>query len=193
MRRAKLGDVFCIKVPNGFKIFQWAYRVERKGDYMRVFPGLYDSVPENIESIALSEHSYIIAFHISRAYRIGLAQWLGNFPVPEQYSFPKIQIAFRQDNATRDISAIDVMSADGTRDIMEIYYVKRMEQLPKAFRNEKLLNAYLTPNWLLYLFDNNFDMQHPERFFVFGLNPEAQMQKYTDIIDSYINKQRGDL
>ena len=193
MRRAKLGDVFCIKVPNGYKIFQWAYRVERKGDYMRVFPGLYDSVPENIEQIVLSEHSYIIAFHISRAYRIGLAQWLGNFPVPEQYPFPKIQIAFKQDNATRDISAIDVMSADGTRNVMEIYYVKRMEQLPKAFRNEKLLNAYLTPNWLLYLFDNNFDMQHPDRFFIFGPNPEAQVQKYTDIIDSYINKQRGDL
>ena len=188
MRRAKLGDVFCIKVPNGYKIFQWAYRVDRKGDYMRVFPGLYDSVPESIEQMVLGEHSYIIAFHISRAYRIGLAQWLGNFPVPEQYPFPKIQIAFRQDNATRDISAIGVMSADGTRDVMEIYYVKRMEQLPKAFRNEKLLNAYLTPNWLLYLFDNNFDMQHPDRFFIFGPNPESKMQKYTDIIDSYINK-----
>lgn len=187
MRRAKLGDVFYIKVPNGYKIFQWAYRDPRKGDYMRVFQGLYDVIPENIEQIVASEHSYIIAFHISRGYRIGLAQWIGNYPVPEEYPFPKIQIAFRQDNANRDIYAIDVMSADGTRDVMEVFYVRRMEELPEEFRKEKLLNAYLTPNWLLYLFDNDFDMQHPERFFIFGPDPEAKMQKYTDIIAAYLD------
>ena len=190
MRRAKLGDVFYIKVPNGYKLFQWAYKVERRGNYIRVFPGLYDCIPEVIDTIIASEHSYIIAFDIIRAYKIGLANWIGNYPIPEEYPFPKIQIAFKRDNELRGIRAIDVMSADGTRDIMEIFYVSSMDYLPHEFQNEKLLNAFLTPNWLLYLFDNNFDMQHPERFFIFGANPESAMQKYTDIIDSYLKGQK---
>ena len=40
MRRAKLGDVYCIKVPNGYKIYQWAYSSKKRGDYIRVFDGL---------------------------------------------------------------------------------------------------------------------------------------------------------
>lgn len=186
MRRAKLGDVFFIKVPKGYKLVQWAYRVERRGDYIRVFPGLYSSIPDNIDSTINSEHSYIIAFDIGRAHRIGLAQWLKNCPIPKEYPFPKIQVAFKRDNDTCGIRAIDIMSADGTRDVMELFCVSSMDDLPKEFRKEKLLNAYLTPNWLLYLFDNNFDMQHPERFFVFGPNPERKLQQYTDIVESYL-------
>ena len=46
MRRAKLGDVFAVKVPNGYKIVQWAYRIEKFGNYIRVFDGLYDTLPD---------------------------------------------------------------------------------------------------------------------------------------------------
>ena len=34
MRRAKLGDVYCVKLPNGYKLYQWAYSIPQKGDYM---------------------------------------------------------------------------------------------------------------------------------------------------------------
>ena len=46
MRRAKLGDVFAVKVPNGYKIVQWAYHIKKFGRFIRVFDGLYEKIPE---------------------------------------------------------------------------------------------------------------------------------------------------
>ena len=59
MRRAKLGDVYYFKVPNGYKVVQWAYSIPKDGDYLRVFNGLYKSVPDDITSIVGNPHSYI--------------------------------------------------------------------------------------------------------------------------------------
>ena len=105
MRRAVIGDVYCIKVPNGYKIFQWAYKIPRSGNYIRVFEGLYDSIPSNIEQIAAGPHSYMIWFNAGRAYRCGLATFLGNYPVPPEYPFPQFAIQFWQ-NSKGEIFAI---------------------------------------------------------------------------------------
>lgn len=182
MRKAKLGDVYYIKVPNGYKIYQWAYSVPRKGDYIRVFDGLYSIIPDNIEEIVLSPHSYIIAFYAARAYRNGFAHFLKNLPVPEAYPFPKYQIRFSLDDKTQKVDGIHVMNSDGTRDVWQWFYVGSLEELPEEYREVTLLNSRPTPNWLLYLFDNGFSLTHPERFFL-GADPEAQLQKYTDLIN----------
>ena len=184
MKRAKLGDVYCIKVPNGYKLYQWAYNVPRKGHYIRVFAGLYDSIPVDIEQIVALPHSYIISFYASRAYRIGLAQLLGNYPVPSEYPFPKYQIHFNINDKTKQVNGIHVMNSDGTRGVWQWFYVNCMKDLPKEYRGCTLLNDHVTPNWLLYLFDNDFNLQQPERFSV-GTNPEATLQKYTDIVKQY--------
>lgn len=74
MPRAKLGDVYACKVLKGYKIIQWAYYIERYGRFIRVFDGLYDTIPENIAQIVAGEHSYITDLFVGRAYRIGLLQ-----------------------------------------------------------------------------------------------------------------------
>lgn len=185
MRRARLGDVYCIKVPNGYKLYQWAYRIPRKGDFIRVFSGLYDTIPSNIEEIILSPHSYIISFYASRAYRIGLASFLGNYEVPCEYPFPKYQISFDINWRLQKVEGIHVMNSDDNWDVWKWYYVSSMKELPEEFQNVTLLNGVLTPNWLLYLFDNGFDLQHIERYHP-GPNPSASLQKYTDIINEFL-------
>lgn len=182
MRRAKLGDVYSVKVPNGYKLYQWAYSIPKKGDYIRVFPGLYSTVPNNIKQIVLSEHSYIISFNASRAYRIGLVQFVENIPVPDQYPFPKHQIRFSIDHNTRRVDRIHVMNADGTRDLWQWFNVNSMAELPEEYRTVTLLNSCVTPNWLLYLFDKDFSLDHPERFFL-GPDPETAVKEYTSIIN----------
>lgn len=190
MKRAKLGDVYCIKVPNGYKLFQWAYSVPRKGEYIRVFDGLYDPVPENIEQIVDGPHSYIISFYATRAYRVGLAQLLGNFPVPSQYPFPKFQIRFRIDRNTGQADGIHVMNSDGTRDVWAWFDVCSITELPEEYRSITLLNGTVTPNWLLYLFDNGFDLLHPERYYL-GSNPEDRLQKYGNIVNETLSKHQA--
>lgn len=182
MRKAKLGDVYYIKVPNGYKLYQWAYSIPKRGDYIRVFDGLYASIPDNLKEIVLSQHSYIIAFYASRAYRNGFAHFLGSFPVPENYPFPKYQIRFSIDQ-NRKVDQIHVMNSDGKRDVWQWFDVRSVDKLPEAYRNTTLLNSCVTPNWLLYLFDNGFDLKHPERFFLDD-DPDTQLQKYNDIINN---------
>lgn len=184
MKKAKLGDVFSIKVPNGFKLFQWAYSIPQKGDYIRVFDGLFQSIPNDIDAIVCSPHSYIISFYVSRAYRIGLAQNLGNFPIPERYPFPKFQIRFRLNQETKRVDGIHVMNSDGQRSVWKWFEAASMKDLPEEYQNIRLLNSAPSPNWLLYLFDVGFDLLHPERFFV-GTNPESVLQKYSNIVDSF--------
>ena len=194
MRRAKIGDVYCIRLPNGYKLYQWAYRIPRKGDFIRVFDGLYDSIPQNIESIVSAPHSYIIAFYASRAYRIGLASFLDNYNVPNEYPFPKYQIRFRIDREKQKVYRIHVMNSDDNWDVWQWYDVSSIKELPQEYQNITLINGVLTPNWLLYLFDNGFDLQHMEKFDP-GSNPEMTLQPYTDIVNTYYKtkKNTGDI
>ena len=92
MKRAKLGDLYCMKVPNGYKIYQWAYQIPNDGSYIRVFPHLYEKIPDNLSGIVGSEHSYIIGFAAAKAYRKNLSELLGNFAVPLQYPFPQYSL-----------------------------------------------------------------------------------------------------
>ena len=183
MRRAKLGDVYCIEVPNGYKLFQWAYKIPKRGEFMRVFDGLYKTIPNDIEAIVKSQHSYIIAFYIQRAYRIGLAQFLGNYAVPEEYPFPKYQINFSVDS-NHKLDAVHVMNSDGKFGVSKWHEVGSMDELPEPYRDVTLLSSYLTPNWLLYLFDKGFDLKHPERYFP-GQDIEEKLKPYDEIISRY--------
>ena len=127
-------------------------------------------------------HSYIIAFYASRAYRNGFAHFLKNLPVPEIYPFPKYQMRFSIDSKTRKVDRIHIMNADGGRDVWQWFDVGSVDELPEEYREVTLLNGCLTPSWLLYLFDNGFDLQHPERYF-FDADSEAILQKYDPLIN----------
>ena len=190
MRRARLGDVYGIKVPNGYKVYQWAYSDKKRGDFIRVFDGLYDEVPNNIEEIVLSPHSYIIPFYAARAYRIGLAEFLGNYEVPEQYPLPNYQVRFWINYDQQKVHSITVTGYDNNgKWIWETYDVSRIADLPKKYRDTTLLASCVTPNWLLYLFDNGFDLLHPERFSL-GPNPEQKVQIYTDMVNEKLESSR---
>lgn len=192
MKRARMGDVYTIKVPNGYKIFQWAYSIHRKGDYIRVFDGIYETIPCNLSEIVAGPHGYIISFDTKRAYRVGLAQMLGNFPVPDEYPFPDYMLALHP-GGNRKIGAIAVDSTSSTNQPSiagQWFRVSRIQDLPPQFQNITLLNSRLSPSWLLYLFDIGFTLNNLACFFPGGPgeNGNAKLQKYTDIINEALAK-----
>lgn len=180
MRRVKLGDVFSIKVPNGYKLFQWAYRIPKQGDFIRVFKGLYKSIPKNIQEIVESEHSYVMNLEVSRYYRTGLSEFIDNFDIPQKFSFPKYQIFFYVEGGK--VHGIDVMSSTLPCEINKIFDVSCMEELPEPYRCSYLLNGYFTPNIVLYLFDKGFDFSHPEMISI--LCTQKEFQVYTDMMNA---------
>ena len=189
MQRAKLGDVYYIKLPNGYKLYQWAYRIPKWGDYIRVFEGLYDAIPDDVSAIVAGPHSYVIGFFASRAYRIGLAQLIGNYPVPEEYPFPDFRLKFWM-NQNQEIISIWI-TPNGNHPIVGSnimhFPVSSMCELPEEYRNLKLLSSVVTPDWLLYLFDYNFNLSDLRRYYpevVLGEKWKDKLSEYRKMVDS---------
>lgn len=187
MRRPKLGDLYSVKVPNGYKIIQWAYRIEKYGDFIRVFDGLHASVPENLSDIAAGPHSYITSLHVSKASRIGLLDWLGNFPVPEQYPVPEYQISFCRDQYNH-IYSIKISKTPAVSGLPRFYTfpVCSVHELPEQYREVKMLHSHVSTDWLLYLFDNDFSLNNPDIFepqLYWGTHWRDRYQIYIDIIE----------
>lgn len=188
MPRARLGDVYAVKVPNGYKIIQWAYHIPRYGRFIRVFDGLYDAAPGNISEIVAGEHSYITDLFVGRAYRIGLLEWLGNYPVPEEYPFPDYRLEFCRDRhgAVYQILITNTPTAQGGFCLLK-FPVAAVDDLPEEFRNVKLLSDCVSPDWLLYLFDNGFDLRKPDVFnpwIHWGEHWEEKFQVYIDMVNT---------
>lgn len=195
MRRAKLGDVYCFKVPNGYKLVQWAYYIPKRGHYLRVFEGLYDAIPDDIAPIVKGPHNYIIAFHISRAYTLGLAEWMGNYPVPEEFPFPKFRITFWQDSQG-EVHNIwltpNDKTATGNMNILS-FSGSRMKDLPMAYQGETLLASSVSPDWLLYLFDYNFTLNNPKWLWpqtALGNGWEKKLAEYQNVVDQALAQEK---
>lgn len=188
MARAKLGDVYSVKVPNGYKIIQWAYHIERYGRFIRVFDGLYQSIPQNVEEIVAGEHSYTTDLFVGRAYRIGLLEWLGNFPVPDKYPVPEYYLEFNRDRYGKvyQVKVVNTPACTQGR-FSKAFPVAKVEDLPEEFRNVKLLADHVSPDWLLYLFDNGFSLREPDIFnpwIHWGENWKEKYQIYIDMVNT---------
>ena len=183
MKRAKLGDVYYVKVSKGYKIFQWAYSIPKKGDYIRVFEGLYTDVPSEIEEIVQGPHSYIIPCYTKKMYQVGISKLIGNYNVPEEYPFPKNMLWFWQDEKTNKTTAIEVMDVFHISDYYETFDVDRVSKLPVQHRGEKLINARVGVPYILYLFDVDFNLSKLDFFSPKG-DPEIALKKYIDIVNT---------
>lgn len=191
MRRSKLGDVYATKLPNGYKLYQRAYDIPRKGDFVRVFAGLYESIPENIEEIVNGPHDYIINFFSSRAYRIGLAEFAGNYPIPEEYPFPEYMISFFLVSKD-DVFRVNVTRTDTTE--QQVFYVRKLCELPEQFRDIKLLSVAPHPASLFYFFDNNCtltDLPHFYSHLRVSTNDLEKYKIYLDMVDDAMERDKA--
>ncbi len=196
MRRGKIGDVYAVKVPNGYKLYQFAYKIPKWGDYIRVFHGLYDTIPTNIAEIANGPHDYIIGFFSSRLYRIGLAQFLENIPVPQQYPFPDYDIDIHL-NSKFNIFAATVNSTKPSPETgkREHYYfeITSIAELPQEFQNLTLLSWVPSPYTLFFYFDYGFSISEIQRRYpkyVLGDGWEETFKIYQSQIDAALKKDR---
>lgn len=187
MKRARIGDVYAVKVPNGYKLYQWAYKVPYWGDFIRVFDGLFEVVPKNIAEIVAGPHSYILPFYASKAYRVGLARMIDNYPVPEEYPFPDYMLQVAPTGG-RSVTSIELK---GTKEHWwKEYKVGRIEDLPLEYRDVKVIGEWMSPDIILYLFDTNLSLDKLEGLwaYAYGEDRKARMKVYTDIVEAALEK-----
>ena len=82
------------------------------------------------------------------------------------------------------------MNSDLRQRVNKTFFgITRVEDLPEPFCNTTLLNSYLSPAWLFYLFDNGFDLQHPEREFFSG-DANKMLKRYMDMVETALENER---
>ena len=188
MRRAKIGDVYAVPLRNGYKIIQWAYSVPRRGKAIRVFPGIYKEIPKNIPKIVSGKHSYIIDFHVSRAYRIGIITFLENLPIPEKYPCPTMEMMPWINGYGKLYTIVyrDITRGYPNETIVE---TRNVRNVPKEFRDCCYLSGECTPSWLFYYFEFGYDLDHLHLEFP-GLIPGGTecTDYYQKIVDEALEK-----
>ena len=161
MKRAKLGDVYAFKTDRGYRIIHWAYSVERRGNFSRIFPGFYQEKPQNIEEFIDGECMYIAQFTIAKLYRKGLLEHWGNFPISEKHPLPTMTINYvPYPNVDENYGKYEICEFSNGHFVGLFYGDHTGKAVPEEYHSVKLINRVVDPIWFLYLLSSDFDLQH---------------------------------
>ena len=79
MARIKTGDIFEIKTSKGKAYLHYIFKDETNGDLVRVLPGLYSDQPDDVESLASADESFLVFFPLSAANRKKIVEKVGHY------------------------------------------------------------------------------------------------------------------
>ena len=162
MKRTQVGDVYAFKTERGYRIIQWGYFIEKRGNFVRVFSDFYEEIPSDIEAIISGECSYIIQFAISKFYRRGMLELLYRAPLYSIPPLPRFYIDYRS------------YGSEGSFEVCEFECPQNFEifdgfpdgrGLPHKYKNLKLINGCVDPVWFIYLLTSDFDLHHWDLFY----------------------------
>ncbi|MDR0787638.1 MAG: hypothetical protein LBG44_07205 [Gemmatimonadota bacterium] len=85
----KIGDVFELETNKGLAYIQYTHRNKLMGVLVRVLPGLYSDIPEDLSGI-VEDHSLLrIFFPLQAAVNKNIVRLVANIPVPAgEIDFP---------------------------------------------------------------------------------------------------------
>ena len=161
MKRAKLGDIFAFKTDAGFRIIILAYRVEKFGYFVRVLPGYYDAIPDNVLELAKGECSFIISTHINKLCSNGLLHYIGNLNTDSIPPMPDYDIDY---TSYGDTGEFEVCEFSCPQNSFDFKGKPDGTGLPRRFKKLNLINGSVDPIWFIYLLVVGFDTKHWELF-----------------------------
>ena len=179
MKRTKIGDVYAFKTERGYRIIQWGYFIEKRGNFVRIFPDFYAEIPSDIEAIISKECSYIIQFAISKFYRKGMLELLYRAPLHSIPPLPRYYIDYRS------------YGNEGSFEVCEFERPQNFETfdgypdgrgLPEKYKKLNLINGCVDPVWFIYLLTSDFDMQHWDLFYPGKDTHNAFLKKYESLL-----------
>jgi hypothetical protein len=80
--KTRLGDIIEIRTPKGLAYAQYTHKNAEYGHLIRVLPGLFDSRPENFETLANTKELYFVFFPLAAAVSRGLVAIVSNENIP---------------------------------------------------------------------------------------------------------------
>jgi hypothetical protein len=164
MRRVKLGDVYAYNTERGYRIVQYAYYVEKKGRYVKVFPGFYDKKPENLTLILQGDCSYIVEYNLSLLVREEILEFWGNYTECILDTFPERDITFHKYDEYGRRIYYEVANSMRHQEYEKYIGDPSGSAIPKKYRNIRLLNLRPHTITFIYLLSSDFDLSHFDLF-----------------------------
>ncbi len=149
--------MFAFKTVNGYRIILWAYSIDKFGDYVRVVPGFYDDIPENVLDIAVGNCSFIIQIPIKTMLKTKLLTYIDSvnkFSIPEM---PCYQIEYSDYGS---YGQFEVSEFGRTQNSCIYEGLPDGSGLPEQFKEIKLVNGAVGIYWFIYLITEGFDNKH---------------------------------
>ena len=179
MKRYRVGDVFAFKTANGYRIILWAYTIDKFGDFVRVLPGFYDTIPSDALDIATGTCSFIIQVSIKTMCKKNLLTYIGsvdNSLIPEM---PKYQIEYSDYG---NYGRFNVSEFGRAQNFSVYEGAPDGSCLPKHFQEVNLVNGSVGIYWFIYLITEGFDNKHWNLFYPGEKKHKIYEEKYGNIV-----------
>ncbi|HVG62363.1 MAG TPA: ribonuclease E inhibitor RraB [Hyalangium sp.] len=147
-KRARFGDVFEVRTPQGLAYLQYTSKHPRYSDTVRILPGLFKSRPAPDELAGLvTQEGYFTYYLVSLALKHGLVERIGNYPIPAGLEAPSklLRAGFR----TSEGKALAWFLWDGTQETLlkrELTAEEKRISLAQMWNHEFLVHR-LAEQW----------------------------------------------
>lgn len=89
MTKIKIGDVFKINTPNGEAYLQYVHEDETIGELVRILPGVYEKLPENLNEIVVGKEAYLLHCPLKPAIRHKIIEAISNYDISQDFKIPQ--------------------------------------------------------------------------------------------------------
>lgn len=154
MKKAKVGDVFEIETSKGKAYLHYIYEDPIACELIRVMPGLYTELPQDLEEIVKMEERYMISFPLKAAYRRKIVERVGHVS-SENYSKPAYM---RTDHWVRyEFMGWHIVDTDTWyRRLVQELTPEQMKLSPWDIWNDTYLCDRLVEGWSLENWGNDY-------------------------------------
>jgi len=103
MPRVKIGDIVEITTNEGYAYAQYTHKHQLYGALLRVFEGIYESRPSDLEEVVRHKVAFSCFFPLGTAVHRKIVSIVGNVPVPETLQQFPIFRSGTMDPSTRKV------------------------------------------------------------------------------------------
>jgi hypothetical protein len=143
--KIKIGDVFEIETSKGLAYLQYVH--QGSSALIRILPGLYQGVPENLGEIVQNKELFFLKFPIKAALKQKIVKFILNYELPSDLKLPTHMRIKYSTNNEQFWYIVDYSTMK--REILYELNDEQKKLSPWGTWNDTLLKEKLAEGWTL--------------------------------------------
>ncbi len=147
------GDVFTVETPRGKALVQLlGIPIKNTFPMIRVLPGLFTSIPTNIEEVVRQKGLNFIQYPVYHEERRRYIKFIGNYDIPSDLVWPRFMRTFNRNSTTGIVHWT----------ISDLQITNRRYRVFKLSDEEKRLSPYTVPgkDHFIELLSNGWNLEN---------------------------------